>query len=472
MSTDASHSGPAPIDPAAADPAFAGSAAADPAFADPAWADPSSGGEPFVPVARTAADLLAIMPHTLAAWPRRSAVLLTASDREPGPCLRVDLPGPHLLADDMAVLEWTAELSELLERDPIGDRLYLALFVDGAPHSAEELERVAEAVGEAAALSDHAVAGSWIVGPHLWFDLDEPEPRTAHDVQEIRSSALWTAMVVSGSTVEEPGRAPAPARRRSAAGAAGEAGLRVEDCRGLARELDRRRCGGSGLLSADALGRPLPGSEPGAALAAWEPLLEHGRHGRAAAAAIEFDPVALVDLLSAVTDPIGSDALAVAVLTGESCRAARAWARALEPEDAPDQDEARGPGRPSGQCRVPDDDLGWMVDVLVGRWGGDPDWERADAFEAVLEVLLDLLHGVPADQPRSAAARDAEAWLWVATAHLERFRARGTWASQWLELAEDAVPGHPGAARARLLGSRFPVPRWAGDPRRGWHRRR
>ena len=112
-----------------------------------------------------------------------------------------------------------------------------------------------------------------------------------------------------------------------------------------------------------------------------------------------------------------------------------------------------------------------MIEVLKGRWDGTPDWERVEQCEGVLELLLDLLHGAAEAGHGSPAGADAEAWLWVATAHLERFRARGTRATQWLELAAEAVPEHLGVARLRALGTQHPLPSWAGDPQRSWHRR-
>ncbi|WP_144792717.1 hypothetical protein [Kocuria palustris] len=453
------------------------------ASGSPVGAAAAAPAEPFIPVARTAADLLAIIPHTLACWPRRSAVLLTASAGAPGPCLRVDLPESRVLADEAAVLEWTAELSDLLEHDVLGDRVYLAVFIAGTRLAPHEIERVVEAVGEAGALSGHALAGAWEVGSEHWVDLEEAEPRALHRLEEIRSSALWTAMVVSGSAVAEREDEPrGPARRRcepcvpAAPGGGGEAAaeaqaaLRVEDCRALVRELERRCGSRTGWGGAETAVCAADG------IAAWQSVLagDAARGGAdraggldpaaagcatpagAAAAAARLDAAGLADLLGVVMDPVGSDAAVVAVLTGDAASAAVAWEQAA----------AAVPGGSAGA------ELRWMLAVLSGRWDGRPDWGRAAAFESVLELLLDLLHGAPARESGSACLREAEAWLWVATAHLERFRGRGSWASQWLQLAEEAVPGHAGAARARLLGSRFPVPVWATDPVTAWHRGR
>ena len=432
MSTDAAHSDPTPS-------ARTGS-------------EQQLEHDPFMPVARTAADILAIMPHTLGQWPRRSAVLLTSTDSEPGPCLRVDLPAQRVLADELALLEWIAELCCLLEHDRASDRLYLALFTDGCALSAQQCEQVVDAVGEAAALSGHGVAGCWEVGRQQWFDLEEPEPRIGRDVQEIRSSAVWAALVVTGSTVDEP----APARRvRSDAG---RTELRVEDCRGLVREFQRcwsLRPGAAGPGAAQCLHREA-GPEVADSLEAWQRLLEQRCASSAAERAAALDSAAQAQLLVCLTDPLGSDALAASVLTGQHGRGLRAWW----------QLQAMVHGSTHGE------DFGWMIEVLKGNWDGMPDWERVEQFEGVLELLLDLLHGAAEAGHRTAAGADAEAWLWVATAHLERFRARGTRATQWLELAAEAVPGHLGVARLRALGTQHPLPRWAGDPQRSWHRRR
>lgn len=431
MSTDAAHSDPTP------------SSRADPGQ--------DVGRDPFTPVARTAADILAIMPHTLGQWPKRSAVLLTSTDSEPGPCLRVDLPEERVLADELTLLEWIAELCRLLEHDPVGDRLYLALFTDGSSLDARQCEQVVDAVGEAAALSGHSIAGCWEVGPRQWFDLEDSEPRIGRDVQEIRSSAVWTALVVTGSTADEP----APTRSVRAEPERSE--LRVEDCRGLVREFQRRwslRRGAAGPGAAQCLHRDV-GPQVADSLEAWQRLLDDRSLGTAAERASALDSAAQAQLLVCLADPLGSDALAVSVLTGQHGRALRAWW----------QLQAMVHGSSHGE------DFGWMIEVLKGRWDGTPDWERVEQCEGVLELLLDLLHGAAEAGPGSPAGADAEAWLWVATAHLERFRARGTRATRWLELAAEAVPGHLGVARLRALGTQHPLPSWAGDPQRSWHRR-
>lgn len=409
--------------------------------------------DPFTPVARTAADVLAIMPHTLGQWPRRSVVLLTCTDTEPGPCLRVDLPTEAVLADELALLEWIAELCDLLERVPAGELVYLALFTDGSPLSPLQHDQVVDAVGEAAALSGYGMAGCWEVGQEQWSDLSEAEPRIARDMQEIRSSAVWAALVVTGSSVDASAAEVRPARAEP-----GRSELRVEDCRALVGEFEQRwslRPGVAGPQAAQCLHRDVavPVAE---SLEAWQRLLSASSSRSAAERVASSDAAAQAQLLVCLTDPLGSDALAVSALSGEHDRCLRAWWQL--------QAMAHGAGHGA--------DLGWMLEVLKGEWEGTPDWERVQQCEGVLELLLDLLHGADEEGWRSAAGADAEAWLWVATAHLERFRARGTRATQWLELAADAVPGHLGVARLHALATRYPLPRWAGDPQRSWHRRR
>ena len=50
----------------------------------------------------------------LISWRAFRPVLLTSTDSEPGPCLRVDLPEERVLADELTLLEWIAELCRLL----------------------------------------------------------------------------------------------------------------------------------------------------------------------------------------------------------------------------------------------------------------------------------------------------------------------------------------------------------------------
>lgn len=424
----------------------------------------SPGSEALRPVARTAADILAVMPHTLGCWPRSSAVLLTATSTAPGPCLRVDLPDRRMLSDEIAVLEWTAELSQLLEHDRDGDRIYLGLFVEGADLGEPQLARLVEAVGEAGALSGHVLGGAWEIGPALWRDLEQPEGDGWRCVEQIRTSALWTAMVVAGSTVERCGpgadQAPSPSASSSAAspqssrpaGACppGDGDLRVEDCQALVRELERRRSG-----------RGLPGDdEPRCCapehLGLWERLLRPASVEPLERLAA-LGPAGQADLLQGLSDPVGGDALLGAVVTGDFERARRAW----EEFEETDPDDEAG------------EHLRWLVGVLVGQWAGAPGWVRIASFEAVLEALLDMLHAAPeAAAVEPEVLRRAEAAIWIATAQVERFRARGSCAQRWLQLAEEAVPGHPGAARVRELAARYPVPRWATDPATAWHRGR
>lgn len=436
------------------------SSSADPRGSTAGSASPDD-DRAFQPVARTAADVLAIIPHTLAQWPRSSAVLLTATADSPGPCLRVDLPTAQLVEDPLRLLEWTVEIADLLEHDLSGDRVYVALFTAGSELAQTQLERVADTIAEASALAAHEVAGTWQVGATSWRPIDGTSADWASN-DLIRTSPLWAAMVVAGSSVPETEGSslgsghPAPSVGAGSRSRLAE-DLRVQDCVAVVREL--ADCGGGLELDSD---QGLEG------LLAWQRVLEAGEAAdgsRAPAPGLPGDlaPEQIAGLIRTIATPGCSDALLAAVLTGDFPQAGTAW-RQLAELSEPLRDTAS---------------LGWMAQVILGRLRCAPDWARVADFEAALEVLQDMLHAAPAARGSSAArggagmpspVAEAEAALWVATAHVERFRARGSRAAQWLQLAEEAAPGHAGVLRAQQVAAQFPVPVWAQDPSTAWHR--
>ena len=124
--------------------------------------------DPFVPVVRCAADLLAVVPHTLGYWPADSLVLFAAGGGTAGACVRVDLPaGP---SDERLGEAFVAELADLVAHDTLSDRVFVIVYTSpppgdpsGAAAPPAAVDGVLAVVDEAARRTGRAVAARWIV---------------------------------------------------------------------------------------------------------------------------------------------------------------------------------------------------------------------------------------------------------------------------------------------------------------------
>ncbi|MGX5358248.1 DUF4192 family protein [Kocuria sp. KH4] len=474
--------------------------------------------DPFVPVVRCAADLLAVVPHTLGYWPADSLVLFAAGGGTAGACVRVDLPADP--GDERFAEGFVAELAELVGHDALSDRVFVIVYTSrctppGTPppvHGPGAVPAVLALVDEAARRADRAVAARWVVAGERWWPVEDPGD--VRDVARIQDSAVNAALVAAGSSY-----ATAPRQAMDHEYGALPAGTR----RGVVREAGRwARAGRDGWHRLDRLA---------GALAVWEDVLTGVRDadGDWLPAVLAHDDDLLGFLAAGLSDPVLADLLLALCATDDPTgvlAAAAMWAELCdgEPGAVSAGDEPTGPTRdaapagvaavprrpggagpggdrpaaPPGAARLPAPDAGELIRlsrVLSGEWGGTPAWPRLDALYRVLQALLWLLEPGAAPAPETAergaeraaetaaeettaeeaagvdpaAVRTVLAGVLVELAQLNRFRARGSHTAHFVRRATALVPHHPAALRVLRLADARPVPLWARDRATAWH---
>ncbi|WP_424347057.1 DUF4192 family protein [Kocuria sp. CH-021] len=445
--------------------------------------------DPFVPVVRCAADLLAVVPHTLGYWPADSLVLFAAGGGTAGACVRVDLPGSP--SDQGLRAAFVADLADLVGHDALSDRVFVIVYTTSAAGGRPVgVDGLLALVDEAARRAGRAVAGRWIVAGDRWWPADDPAD--VQDVAGIEDSAVNAALVASGSSYaaaprlamdHEYGALPAGTDR-----GAGRAALRWA------------RAGGGAWHHLDRL---VP------ALSVWADVLAGvlGSPGGPVPAVLGNDDELLGFLAASLTDPVLADLLLVACATDDLdgvLAAAAMWAELCDDVDDP-QAGAEGvpigptlapaparlptvPRRPQageepgpGPAPLPGPDAGELVRlsrVLTGEWADAPHWPLLDTLYRVLQVLGWLLEpagpGGPTEHPGrdgadAALERVVLAGVLVELAQLNRFRARGSHTAHFVRRATALVPGHPSALRVLRLADARPVPLWARDRTTAWH---
>lgn len=475
--------------------------------------------DPFVPVVRCAADLLAVVPHTLGYWPADSLVLFAAGGGTAGACVRVDLPaGP---SDERLGEAFVAELADLVAHDTLSDRVFVIVYTSpppgdpsGAAAPPAAVDGVLAVVDEAARRAGRAVAARWIVAGDRWWPAEDPAD--VQDVADIEDSAVNAALVASGSSYaaaprlamdQEYGALPAGTAR-----AAGQAAVRWA------------RAGADAWHHLDRLGP---------ALSVWTDVLAtvRGAPGDAVPAVLDHDDDLLGFLAASLADPVLADLLLAACATDDLdgvLAAAAMWAELCDDvDDRVDGPDAPGvpigptraplppgvpplPRRPAAgrggtasgpaAARVPVPDAGELVRlsrVLSGEWAETPHWSLLDTLYRVLQVLGWLLEPAglgpgPRTEPRAGAADGAAvgsaragaddearadealgravlAGVLVELAQLNRFRARGSHTAHFVRRATALLPGHPPALRVLRLADARPVPLWARDRATAWH---
>ncbi|GAA1752223.1 DUF4192 family protein [Kocuria aegyptia] len=465
--------------------------------------------DPYVPVVRCAADLLAVVPHTLGYWPAGSLVLFAAGGGTAGACVRVDLPaGP---SEERLAEAFVAELADLVRHDALSDRVFVIVYTSPspgdppvAPVPPAAVDRVLAGVDEAARRAGRAVAARWIVAGDRWWPVEDPAD--VRDVASIEDSAVNAALVASGSSYaaaprlamdHEYGALPAGTVR-----ATGHAAVRwAQAGEGAWHHLDRL----------------------GPALSVWADVLDAvlGSPGDLVPAVLGHDDDLLGFLAASLTDPVLADLLLVACATDDLdgvLAGAAMWAELCDDVDgAADDADAEGvpigptgaplpPGIPPAPRRppaghggagpgssatTPAPDAGELVRlsrVLAGEWAETLHWPLLDTLYGVLQVLSWLLEpegagANPGAGPTAAAAGDSGAagtgaeergrgvlaGVLVQLGQLNRFRARGSHTAHFVRRATALVPGHPPALRVLRLADARPVPLWARDRATAWH---
>ncbi|MFI7582563.1 DUF4192 family protein [Kocuria sp. M1N1S27] len=469
--------------------------------------------DPFVPVVRCAADLLAVVPHTLGYWPVESLVLFAAGGGTAGACVRVDLPADP--SDERFADAFVAELADLVGHDALSDRVFVIVYTSspageepGAPVAAPEVPGALALADEAVRRAGRVVAARWIVSGDRWWPADDPAG--VQDVTGIADSAVNAALVASGSSYAAAPRQAMDHEYGSLPGGTDRAVVR-----GAVRWA---RAGHGSWHRLERLERMLR---------LWDDVLSTvlGAPADPVSAVLGHDDDLLGFLAASLTDPVPADLLLAACATDDLPGVLAAAAMWAELCDADTGDDAGGPGAagdvdgvpggptrapgppgvppvprgpatgcdreaaPPGTAPVPVPDAGELVRlsrVLAGECADAPDWPRLDALYRVLQVLSWLLEPPPAGVGRSAAADEGPRWdgsdgpeetlrrgvlagVLVELAQLNRFRARGSHTAHFVRRATALVPGHPPGLRVLRLADARPVPLWARDRATAWH---
>lgn len=403
------------------------------------------GQDPFRPVARTAADVLAIIAHTLGFWPQDSVAILTTTSDSVGPCLRVDLPHAQELKDPEFLASWTMHMAGLLEYDTVGSSMFVAVYTSDSSSAErdwptrEEAQHVAQhvvrAMDEAGALSGHDLWDAWCLQGSEWWSVDLPSARA--DVAQIRTSAIYAALVCDGSVVEADPAADTAGNAGEPEWAATFRGRRADDAAVQAVQ-DMEKC-------------PLTDyAWRTGYLHRWNQVLTSFQDGLPLTPG---DSQELTELMLCCVDPRGLDLLLAMVLTGEVELSHQAWEQWQEDPLVADNHA-----------------LLHVARVILGEWEGTPDWSTVDRCDLILDRLIALVASI-SDVAGGNPLATVEASLWLARGHLERFRARGSRTQQYLTRAQALAPWHPGIERLRQLCAVSPVPRWATHRATAWRRR-
>lgn len=446
--------------------------------------------DPFRPVARTAADVLAIIPHTLGFWPQDSVAVLTTTTDSVGPCLRVELPSVQELEDAQFLASWTTVMAGFLEYDSVGTSMFVAVYT-GDPsvndvestddaQATEAAQYVAQlvvrAITEAGALSGHDLQDAWCLQGTQWWPVAMPS--VVEDAELIRNSAIYAALVCDGSVVE-----PDPAAGLgtwdhpsgwTTAFSGGASDSRQAHPGSWEAGPDSWKAGPDPWEDhPDVWETPAESTQvqTGSADTPWsqggddDPLAEYAwRIGylerwnhvlssfQDGAPSTPGDSQELTELMLGCVDPRGLDLLLAMALTGEIEIARQACAQW---ESNPLEQDNHA--------------LLKVAQVILGEWEGQPDWGTVDRFDHVVQRLISMvasISGATGVNPLPTV----EASLWLARAHVERFRARGSRTQLCLARAENLAPWHPGIERLRQLCAVSPVPQWATQRATAWHR--
>jgi hypothetical protein len=390
-------------------------------------------------------DILGFIPHSLGYWPANSLVAMTLQGKTLGATLRLDLPGPAVLADPGAFAE---TVSGYLAADEHADGTLLALFTNNGWLSGPGcFDGLLFGLESALAEAGMPVKEAWYVGDRYWRDAwcSDPAccPLPGRPLEQIRDSLLNTEMVFRGSSVgpppEERQPRPVPSLYRAAVLEAEAAWSARLDCRRQSRaQFDAVLSLWTGLLA----GPPEELSQP----------------------LVDRDAFLRATLLV----PAWRDAVLVMAAAGKAAAAAGAEEFGIfeaEPELEPVVLPETGPPSSHGAYASsdgplePGEQLGTPAygDVLMGHQPAVPQWRTMDSLELVLGQLA-LLGGAPA-----AAALTGRGWIaWC--------RGRGSYSAAYFEEALEINPGYRLAELLIELVRRGTLCGWAARKEAAWQK--
>lgn len=390
---------------------------------------------------RGAGDALALVQHSFGFMPEHSLVVVGLHSGRVGAHLRIDL---RTGVDEPEVLaRWVGEHLAGEDTHPRPDGAVIYLFTGEAPappaFGDPELRPFA-ALQEAlvrTSIQDYGldVAQSWWVGGGRIRDYDCVDPACCpypgEDVQVAAQSALHAHMVYRGRRVlQTPGEivdeflgAETIPEQPEVAGVVASWG---EGQHGL---LDDKDCETGRITDA---------------LACWdeqisaEVLTPGARRWDA-----EKSRALKLMVSGLMTDDLKD---AILVLAAESLPVAAAGLNTL-------RDVREGHGGPSGEDQ---DRVRRFIDVLVGRTGRRPAWERIDALARLLALMQPLM-----TSPGKADSLALMGWI-------EWARGRGTISGAYLDRCLELQPGHRLGKILNTHTSNGRICRWAMIREHSW----
>jgi hypothetical protein len=398
-------------------------------------------------------DILGFIPHSLGYWPESSLVAITMHGNRLGATLRLDLPGPQVLA---APAGYSRTVRDYLAADTEADGSLLAFFTskDGVSPDAQSVDLDYHPLlsGLDAVLEDAGmpIREAWFVGADYWRDAYcmDPSccPAQGRPLQKVLDSTINAEMVYRGSTV-----GPAPGRPAAAAPSMpGLYHVAVQESEAAWTDvLDGHRDSRAQLR---------------AVLMVWETLLCRPAGGPWLPD-VERDGFLRATLLV----PAWRDALMVMAAAGRHAAEAGAdqfgllreggMPPVLPPPSAPASGDAGSSMPVSGPRGTGDDGQAapGYGQVLMGAGPSVPEWPRLNALDLVLEQLA--LPGGPA----AAAALTVRGWIsWC--------RGRGSYAVAYLAEALAIEPGYRLAELLLEMVGRGVICGWAGRKEAAWQK--
>ncbi|HJV99152.1 MAG TPA: DUF4192 domain-containing protein [Arthrobacter sp.] len=393
-------------------------------------------------------DILGFIPHSLGYWPADSLVAMTLQGKRLGATLRLDLPGPDVLADPR---KFACTVRDYLRADGNADASLLVFFtnegwMDGCLGAVQTYTGLLASVQAVLGAAGMPVRDAWYVGDSYWRDAyctDESCcPLPGRPTSDILDSRLNAEMIFRGSSV---GPAPEDSSPRPAAMPAESRSLLRAAEAAWTGPLDLRR---GSRAQFEAL------------LDVWELMLLSGQ--------VPADPLAGGFVRATLRVPAWRDAVLVMAAAGRTAASAGAdhfgifdagcGLPPVRPAAAGVQEAVTGTA-----CAVPDPVPGAEAtvpgygEVLLGLEPSLPDWPSMNNLDRVLEQLA-AGGGLAA-----AAALSGRGWIsWC--------RGRGSYAAAHLGRALDEEPGYRLAELLLELVRRGTVCGWAARKEAAWQK--
>lgn len=405
-------------------------------------------------------DILGFIPHSLGYWPAQSLVAMTLQGKRVGATLRLDLPGPGILANPEKFLR---AVRRYLEADKDADGTLLAIFTsNGGATLPSRYDGLLAGLTSMLQKARMPVREAWYVGDDFWREVWCLDisccPLPGRPVQEIRDSLLNTEMVFRGSSI-----GPAPERRQPAGHVPALHRAAVLEAEvAWSAQLDLRRQSRAQFA---------------AVLGQWETVLARPA-GDLQRLSVHRDAFLRATLLV----PAWRDAVLVMAAAGKTAAAAGAEEFGTFSPDAqlgpmapgaeysgPEEVPSAADGTGSPPFALPDqcgegflmagsqDGTPGYGDVLMGQAPAVPQWRSLDALDLVLEHLAKA-GGTPA-----AAALTGRGWIaWC--------RGRGSYSAAYLGEALGIEPGYRLAELLLQVVRRGTLCGWAARKEAAWQK--